>query len=127
MWALAMEILGDGPAVPYETCVNARLPASPPSRPIRPSKREHVAELLSHAGFPSHNRDELLAAVDAWRKAQAVPMASIRILGAAVIGHFEMLSAKNVAPYLPVELHLLCPAPIFNSCPSATTPGFPAP
>jgi hypothetical protein len=32
-------------------------------------------------------------------------MASIRILGAAVIGHFEGLSAKHVAPYLPVELH----------------------
>ncbi len=64
-----------------------------------------MAGLLSKAGFPSHNRDGLLAAVDAWRKAQAVPMASIRILGAAVIGHFEALSAKHVAPHLPVELH----------------------
>ena len=104
MWALAMEIMGDGDAVPYETCVKASTGKAPePSDPA--GKREHVAELLSNAGFPSHNRDELLSAVDAWRKAQAVPMASIRMLGAAIIGHFERLTEKNVAPHLPVELH----------------------
>ena len=32
-------------------------------------------------------------------------MASIRMLGAAVIGHFELLTARNVAPHLPAELH----------------------
>ena len=31
-------------------------------------------------------------------------MASIRLLGAAVIGHFDALAAANVAPYLPAEL-----------------------
>jgi hypothetical protein len=104
MWALVQEILGDGPAVPYETCVYASTGKPPePSNPTE--KRDHLAELLSTAGFPSRSRDELLAAVDGWRKSHAVPMASIRILGAAVIGHFEMLSAKNLAPYLPVELH----------------------
>jgi hypothetical protein len=104
MWALAMEILGDGPPVPYETCVKASTGKTPePSDPA--AKRERVAELLSKAGFPSRNGEELRAAVDAWRKAHSVPMASIRILGAAVIGHFEGLSARNVAPHLPVELH----------------------
>jgi hypothetical protein len=104
MWALAMEILGDGPPVPYEACVRASTGKAPePSDPA--AKRERVAELLSRAGFPSRNGDELRAAVDAWRKAHAVPMASIRILGAAVIGHFEGLAARNVAPHLPVELH----------------------
>jgi len=104
MWALAMEIMGDGDPVPYETCVRASTGKPPePSNPA--DKREHVAELLSRAGFASNNRDELLAAVDGWRKAQAVPMASVRLLGAAVIGHFESLTAKNVAPHLPVELH----------------------
>ena len=104
MWDLAIEIIGDGDAVPYEKCVVASTGKPPePSEPV--AKRERVAELLSRAGFPSTNRDELLAAVDSWRQAHAVPMASIRILGAAVIGHFEGLSAKNLAPHLPAELH----------------------
>ena len=104
MWALVMEIMGDGPAVPYDTCVKASTGKPPePSDPV--AKREQVAGLLDKAGFLSHNREELLAAVDAWRKAQSVPMASIRMLGAAVIGQFELLSAKNVAPHLPAELH----------------------
>jgi hypothetical protein len=104
MWDLAMEILGNGPAVPYEACVTASTGKAPePSNPA--AKRERVAELLAKAGFPSHNGEELRAAVDAWRKAQSVPMASIRILGAAVIGHFELLTERNIAPHLPVELH----------------------
>jgi hypothetical protein len=99
MWALAMEILGDGPAVPYEACVNASTGKAPePSDPV--AKRERVAQLLSKAGYGG----DLLSAVDAWRKAQSVPMASIRLLGAAVIGHFEALTARCVAPHLPVEL-----------------------
>ena len=32
-------------------------------------------------------------------------MASVRLLGAAVIGHFDALTARNVVPYLPAELH----------------------
>jgi hypothetical protein len=104
MWALAMEMLGAGEAVAYETCVKASTGKAPePSDPAE--KREHVAELLSNAGFPSHNRDELLAAVDAWRRTQAVPMASIKLLGSAIIGHFEGLSARYVTPHLPRELH----------------------
>ncbi len=104
MWALAMEIVGEGPPVPYEACVKASTGKAPePADPA--AKRERVAELLSKAGYPSHNAEVLRAAVDAWRKAQSVPMASIRILGAAVIGHFEGLTARNVAPHLPVELH----------------------
>ncbi len=103
MLALAMEMVGEGPAVPYVTCVKASTGKVPePSDPT--AKRARATELLSHAGFPSHGNDELLAAVDSWRKAQAVPMASIKMLGAAVIGHFEGLSARNVAPHLPVEM-----------------------
>lgn len=104
MFALVLEILGEGPAVPYENCVQASTGRPPePSDPA--ARRERVTELLRKAGYPSSNGDELLAAVDSWRKAQAVPMASIRLLGAAVIGHFEQLTARNVAPHLPVELH----------------------
>ncbi len=104
MWELAMEILGKGPAVPYEECVQAstgRLPqASDPRR-----KRERVAELLDRAGYPCSGPDALLAAVDAWRQKRYVPMASVRALGAAVIAQLDALSAKNLLPYLPAELH----------------------
>jgi hypothetical protein len=101
MWDLAMEILGKGPAVPYERCVMASCGQAPePSDPAR--KRERVAELL---GSGASDRNSLLAAVDAWRKLHRVPMASVRLLGAAVIGHFDALAAHNVVPYLPAELH----------------------
>jgi len=103
MWDLAMEILGRGEAVPYERCVKASTGAAPePSDPL--AKRERVAELLARAGYASINREELLEAVDAWRRAHAVPMASIRTLGAAVIALFDSLTVRNVTPYLPAEL-----------------------
>jgi hypothetical protein len=99
MLALVMEIIGEGPAVPYERCVTASTGRPPePSDPV--AKRERVAELLRKSGYGA----ELLPSVDTWRAAQAVPMAAIRLLGAAVIGHFEGLSARNVAPYLPSDL-----------------------
>jgi len=51
-----------------------------------------------HAG----TRDELLAAVDAWRKSRGVSMASIKTLGhAAVIGYFDGLSAQTRRPASP--------------------------
>ncbi len=104
MWDLAMEILGVGDPVPYGRCVQASTGQAPePSDPS--SKRERVAELLARAGYPSHNRESLLAAVDAWRRARAVPMASIKPLGAAVIAWFDQLTASNVVPHLPASLH----------------------
>lgn len=96
MWDLAMEILGRGPKVSYRRCVLASCAQAPEaSDPL--AKRERVAELL---GGPAG----LLAAVDAWRASHRVPMASIRLLGAAAIGHFDRLTAANVAPHLPAEL-----------------------
>jgi len=103
MWDLAMELLGRGPAVPYERCVLAST-GRPPEPSDPEAKRERVAELLGRAGFPSTTRAELPAAVDAWRRAHMVPMASIRALGAAVIAQFDQLTAANVAPHLPPEL-----------------------
>ena len=95
MWDLAMEILGRGAPVPYERCVAASTGRPPePSGPAQ--KRERVAELLG-------NSSGLLAAVDAWRARHRVSMASIRLLGAAVIGHFDRLTAANVVPHLPRE------------------------
>ena len=86
-----MEILGNGPAVPYERCVMAST-ARPPEPSSPEKKRDRVAELLSGAGYPSTSRDSLLANVDAWRRERIVPMGSVRALGAAVIAQFDQLS-----------------------------------
>jgi hypothetical protein len=104
MWDLAMEILGKGGPVPYERCVMASTGRAPtPSDPT--AKRERVAELLARAGFRSGSRDELLAAVDSWRRERMVPMASVKSLGAAVIAYYDALSAQHLLPYLPGPLH----------------------
>ena len=103
MWGLAMEMLGQGPAVPYERCVMASTARAPePSQPER--KRERVAELLSEAGYPSSDRDSLLEAVDAWRRERTVPMGAVRAMGAAVIAYFDQLSASDLLPHLPKEM-----------------------
>jgi hypothetical protein len=103
MYDLAMEVVGKGDPVPYVRSVKASTGKAPePSRPE--AKRERVAELLGRAGHNSSNAGELLHAVDSWRKDRVIPMASVRGLGAAVIAHFDNLSAKNLVPYLPAEL-----------------------
>jgi hypothetical protein len=103
MLDLAMEVLGKGDPVPYARSVEASTAKAPePSKPE--SKRERVAELLGRAGYDSSSADGLLGAVDAWRKERVTPMACVRALGAAVIAHFDNLSAKNLLPYLPKEL-----------------------
>jgi hypothetical protein len=103
---LAMEVLGKGDAVPYARCVEAATGKPPePSKPER--KRERVAELLGRAGYASSSAGdsgELLQAVDTWRRERTAPMASVRALGAAVIAHFDNLSARNLLPHLPRKL-----------------------
>ena len=102
MWDLAMEVLGQGKPVPYTRCVESSTGRPPePSNPG--AKRERVGELLGRAGYSSSLTD-LLGAVDAWRRDRVVPMASVRALGAAVIAHFDRLSAANLLPYLPQDL-----------------------
>ncbi len=76
MWDLAMEILGDGPAVPYERSVESSTGRPPePSQPE--AKRERVSELLSRAGYPAGNGG-LLGAVEAWRRERITPMGSVK-------------------------------------------------
>jgi hypothetical protein len=102
MWDLAMEMLGKGPAVPYERCVMSSTAKAPePSDPK--AKRDRVAELLAKAGYATSNG--LLPAVDAWRKERVIPMASVRALSTAVIAHYDRLSEANLLPHLPKELH----------------------
>ncbi|MGP8270392.1 MAG: hypothetical protein ACLQLH_10020 [Terracidiphilus sp.] len=103
MWDLAMEVLGKGDPVPYTRSVEASTAKPPePSRPEK--KRESVTELLDRAGYSTSNAGGLLEAVDKWRRERIAPMACVRALGAAVIAHFDNLSAKNLLLYLPPEL-----------------------
>ncbi|HVM93529.1 MAG TPA: hypothetical protein VMT67_11995 [Terriglobales bacterium] len=103
MWDLAMEVAGKGEKVPYTRCVEAATGKPPePSQPEK--KRARVAELLGKAGYAAAKNGGILQAVDAWRKERISPMASVKALGAAVIAHFDNLSAKNLLPYLPKEL-----------------------
>jgi hypothetical protein len=104
MWDLAMEILDCGPKVPYQRCVEASCGHRPVQSNPAP-KRDRIAELLGKAGHRVSNTDDLLQSVDAWRRARNSPMASVRPLGAAVIAIFDQLTARNVLPYLPKELH----------------------
>jgi hypothetical protein len=103
MWDLAMEVLGKGDPVPYARCVEAAT-AKPPEPSKPEAKRDRVDELLGRGGYTSSHAGGLLEAVDAWRRERVIPMASVRALGAAVIAHFDNLSAKNLLPYLPQEL-----------------------
>ena len=103
MWDLAMEMMGKGPAVSYERCVEASTARAPePSQPE--AKRERVAELLDRGGYASADRDGLLAAVDGWRRERTVPIGSVKAMGAAVIAYFDQLSVEHLLPHLPVEL-----------------------
>ena len=103
MHDLAMEVLGKGAPVPYARSVEAST-GKPPEPSSPQSKRESVAELLGRAGYATSNGSELLESVDAWRRSRVIPMASVRGLGAAVIAHFDALSAKHLQPHLPGEL-----------------------
>jgi hypothetical protein len=103
MLDLALEVVGKGDPVPYARCVEAAT-GKPPEPSMPEAKRSRVAELLGRAGYSSSSEGGLLAAVDAWRRERVIPMASVRGLGAAVIAHFDNLSAKNLVPYLPREL-----------------------
>ncbi len=103
MWDLAMEILGRGEPVPYERCVRASTGLAPtPSDPK--AKRAQARELLARAGHASKGDADLLAAVDAWRAARYVPMASVRSVGDAYIARYRALAGRNLRPYLPREL-----------------------
>jgi hypothetical protein len=101
MWDLAMEMLDRGAAVPYARCVEASTGALPePSDPA--AHRDRLAELLA---VPASDLPRLLEASDEWRKQHRIPMASVGLLGAAVISHFDELSLHHLLPHLPLELH----------------------
>ena len=103
MWDLAMEMIGRGPQVPYDRCVQTIIGRAPePSQPEE--KRRRVAELLSMAGHSPGGGDSLLGAVDAWRMARQVPGKSVAAVGDAFVAYYDALSARHLTPYLPPEL-----------------------
>jgi hypothetical protein len=103
MYDLVLEILGRGPAVPYERAVIGSTGKAPePSSPA--PRRQLLQDLLARAGYDPSTPEKLLAAVDAWRKERLVPRKSIPQLAAAYIALFEEGTRKNVVPYLPASL-----------------------
>ena len=104
MWDLAMEMIGKGKTVPYERCVRASTGQDPqPSEPA--AKRKRVRELLDRAGYPSSGREELSAAVEAWRMDRRTPCNSIPALSSAFIAELDQLATRNLLPFLPRILH----------------------
>ena len=59
---------------------------------------------VGRAGYPSSSRHTFCWSGRCVAAGSRVPMASVRALGAAVIAHFDHLSATNLLPYLPQEL-----------------------
>ena len=103
MWDLVQEILGRGEPVPYERCVIGSTGKPPePSHPEK--KRERVRELLAKAGYGSKSNDELLAAVDSWRRERVVPGKSIPMLADAFIAEYDAGTSKILAPHLPEDI-----------------------
>ena len=103
MWELVEELLGRGEPVPYERCVPT-VTGKPPEPSKPEEKRRRAAELLARAGHPSNGNEELLAAVDAWRRQRLVPAKSIPALASAFIAELDALTVANVLPHLPEAL-----------------------
>ncbi|ABC82041.1 hypothetical protein [Anaeromyxobacter dehalogenans] len=100
MWALAEELLGRGPKVPYERCVIASTGKAPEaSRPE--AKRERLAQLLGVRA----DAEALLAAADAWRGERLVPRKAIKLLADACIAQLDEGARRHVVPHLPASLH----------------------
>ena len=99
-----MEILGKGEPVPYERCVLAST-GQPPSPSDPAAKRAPGGRAAGARRATRRAGDaDLLAAVDAWRGARHVPMASVRSVGDAYIADYRALAERNLRPYLPREL-----------------------
>jgi len=104
MWDLAMEALDRGEPVPYERSVEASC-AEPPSPSDASKSRARLGKLLTEAGYPAENDDQLLEAVDAWRSERMVPPATIPALSRALIAELEAGTQTHLLPHLPSDLH----------------------
>ena len=101
MLDLAEEMLGDGPAVPYDRCVAGSCDADPLLCDAS-DQRKLVASLLADQGFRlSSYGGELVTAVDAWRSANAIDRADIENVSDSLIPELDALTAANIVPLLP--------------------------
>jgi len=103
MYDLVQEILGRGPAVPYERAVIGSTGKAPePSDPG--PKRKLLQDLLGRGGFDTSTPEKLNAAVDGWRKERMVPRKAIPQLADAYIALLEEGTRRYVVPHLPPAL-----------------------
>jgi hypothetical protein len=103
MWDLALEVLGRGPAVPFERCVRAAIGRAP--EPSEPAGRvEQLRCLLQAQGERVTSGADLPAAVNRWRAERQVAPASIRNLGAIRIAELDRLTEVHLMPHLPAAL-----------------------
>jgi hypothetical protein len=103
MLDLVLELIGDGPRVPYERCVDGSTGAAP-RFVATDDDRARVADLLGKAGFAPGSHGGLLPAVDAWRTARRVSRAEIQRASQELIPELDRLAGERVAAHLPAEL-----------------------
>jgi len=101
MWDLAQEVLGRGPAVPYERCVLASTGAYPEPSDALP-KRLRVYQLLQERGYDCR---DLPMAVDQWRSEHRVNMANVESAGAEAIERYNAFCEFNLKKFLSEEMH----------------------
>ncbi|MFW5739839.1 MAG: hypothetical protein ACOC1F_05685, partial [Myxococcota bacterium] len=102
--ALAMEQIGEGPSVSYETCVVAAM-GQPATEVDTQQDLERVRVLLGELGekVPAGD-DGLIEAVDAFRKRTWIGHEGIDKASKRVIAELERMVEKNFVPHLPEEL-----------------------
>jgi hypothetical protein len=101
---LALERIGEGPAVPYERCVVAAM-GEPAREAQTKDDRERVRAMLGELGQSVAPGDSgLIEGVDAFRKKTWIGHEGIAKASDRVIAELETLVSKNFVPYLPVEL-----------------------
>ncbi len=103
MYDLVLELVGDGPKVPYTRAVRASSGKDPsPSDPSH--DRDMVRKILTANGQLAKSGGDLIAAVDAWRGERAVAGREVAAKSTGVIADYEALTRKNLHPHLPPEL-----------------------
>ncbi len=102
---LALERLGDGPAVDYDRCVIASTGTTAKEADTK-NELEQVRHLLGEIGEKVPSGSEgLLEAIDAWRGRTWVGHEGIDRANQRVIAELEALVEKNFLPHVPRELH----------------------
>ncbi len=100
---LAGEVLGEGPAVPFERCVRAAIGHAPEPSDHAPLLAR-LRPLLDARGEAAGSAAGLAVAVDRWRSERIVEPASIASLAAIRIAELDRLAQLRLMPHLPATL-----------------------